>query len=111
MAIGGSNATSRVNSLLGNLSTKIFHNNNDHVTNEWAAKTIGRVWKDIEGFNVGQSQSFNISRQFHWDFEPHRFTKLKSGGEESDYKVQAVIVGSREIHNGKNFILRSFEQK
>ena len=111
VAIGGKNPVARVNSLLGNLSTKIFHNNNDHVTNEWAAKTIGRVWKDIEGFNVGQSQSFNISKQFHWDFEPHKFTKLETGGSDYDYKIQAVIVSNRELYNGRNFILRSFEQK
>lgn len=111
VAIGGNNATARVNSLLGNLSTKIFHNNNDYVTNEWAAKTIGRVWKDIEGFNVGQSQSFNISKQFHWDFDPHKFTKLQTGGEDYNYEVQAVIVASRELYQGKNYILRSFKQK
>lgn len=111
VAIGGSNPTARVNSLLGNLSTKIFHNNNDYVTNEWASKTIGKIWKDIESFNVGQTQSFGISKQFHWDYEPHKFTKLQTGGKEFDYKVQAVIVASRELSNEKNFILRSFNQK
>ena len=115
VAIGGKNPTARVNSLLGNLSTKIFHNNNDYVTNEWASNIIGRSWQDIPNFSVGQSQSFGMSKQFHWDFEPHRFTKLRTGGEtgdrETEFKVQGVVVASRELANEKNFILRSFYQK
>ena len=110
VAIGGNNATARVNSLLGNLSTKIFHNNNDYVTNEWASKTIGKIWKNIESFNVGQSQSFGMSKQFHWEIDPNKFNKLKTGGSDNDLIVDAVILMNRELPNGKNFIIRSFEQ-
>jgi hypothetical protein len=110
VAIGGKNPTARVNSLMGNLSTKIFHNNNDYVTNEWAANIVGKVYKGKESYSVGQSQSFSLSKEYQWDVEPHKFTKLKTGGEENDYKVQGVIVVSRELVEGKNFIFRCFKQ-
>jgi hypothetical protein len=110
VSIGGRNSNSRVNSLLGNLSTKIFHANNDAVTNEWASKTIGKTWKNIEGFSSGQSQSFNLSKQFHWEIEPSFFTKLKSGGKRNEGIVQAVVVTSRSWSNDKNYLIRSFKQ-
>ncbi|MEL7221381.1 MAG: TraM recognition domain-containing protein, partial [Bacteroidota bacterium] len=40
--MGGEASKSKVNSLLGNLSTKVFHANNDAVTNEWASNVIGK---------------------------------------------------------------------
>ena len=46
VSIGGSNPRPRADSLLGNLSTKIYHANNDSVTNEWAAKTIGKAFRN-----------------------------------------------------------------
>ncbi len=110
VAIGGKNPIERVNSLLGNLSTKIFHNNNDYVTNEWASKLIGKSWQDISGYHIGDNQTINMSKQYHWQFEPNQFAFLKTGGEDNDFKVQAVIVASRELITGKNYILRSFNQ-
>lgn len=110
VAIGGSNSTARVNSLLGNLSTKIFHANNDYVTNEWAAKTIGKTWVKPKSFTVGESQSFGMTEQFNWEIPPNFFTTLKSGGNKNKGIVEAVIVTSRNWSNGKNYLIRSFQQ-
>lgn len=110
VAIGGNNSTARVNSLLGNLSTKIFHANNDYVTNEWAANTIGKTWVKPKSFTVGESQSFGMSEQFNWELLPNFFTTLKNGGRKNHGYVEAVIVTSRNWSNGKNFLIRSFQQ-
>ena len=111
VAIGGKNATARVDSLLGNLSTKIFHNNNDYVTNEWAAKLIGKSWQNIESYNVGHHQSFGVSKQYHWSVEPDKFSILRKGGDKNDFLVDAVIVLSDEVSNERNYMLRTFNQK
>ncbi|GJM16879.1 MAG: hypothetical protein DHS20C13_22060 [Thermodesulfobacteriota bacterium] len=111
VAIGGKNPEARVNSLLGNLSTKIFHNNNDYVTNEWASKLIGKTWKNIESMNIGQTQSFGLSKQYHWEVEPSEFSRLRKGGENNDFEVDAVIVMSDEVASEKNYLFRTFKQK
>jgi len=110
VAIGGKNPTARVNSLLGNLSTKIFHNNNDAVTNEWAAKTIGKDWVQPKSFNVGENTSFGMTEQFNWDVAPNKFTKLRSGGTANDGIVDAIIVTNRSWSDGKNYRKCSFQQ-
>jgi len=112
IAIGGSRPEAKADSLLGNLSTKIFHSNNDTVTNEWAAKTIGQAFRNVESVNIGKGESIGLAQQFHWQVEPREFTVLKSGGEENDFKVQGVItIAGREWSNKRNFIVKSFNQK
>lgn len=112
VAIGGQKPESKADSLLGNLSTKIFHANNDTVTNEWAAKTIGKAFRNIESMNIGNTDSLGIAQLFHWQVEPREFTILKSGGQTNEFKVQGIItIAGREWSNGKNFIKKSFNQK
>lgn len=98
--MGGENAKSRVDSLLGNLSTKIFHANNDYVTNEWAANTIGKVFRDINNSNFslqvskqgGASISGGEAEQLHYQVQPKDFTTLKCGDEENDYIVEGYLI-------------------
>lgn len=110
--IGGQSAKSKVDSLLGNLTTKIFHANNDHVTNQWAAETIGKAYRNISSINTGEKQSAGLSQQFHWQVEPRDFTILKNGGEINDYKVQAIItIAGRKWSDGKNYGKSVFDQR
>lgn len=120
-AIGGKDPRSRVDSLLGNLSIKIFHANNDYVTNQWAANTISKDFKDVESYNLGvavEGNAFDSNRsyrtttkQLHYQVEPIEFTLLKNGGESNDFKVEAVVTTtSKKFSNGKNFIRMSFNQ-
>ncbi|GAB3983422.1 hypothetical protein GCM10028806_56680 [Spirosoma terrae] len=113
--LGGNDPKAKVDSLLGNLSTKIFHANNDYVTNEWAAKTIGQSYKNISSMNNigGQQTSAGLSQQFNWQVEPRIFTQLKSGGRDNNYIVEAVvtITGKDWGVEKRNFALRAFSQK
>ena len=120
-SIGGKDPKSRVDSLLGNLSIKIFHANNDHVTNEWAANTIGKDFKEMETFNLGVAVDGNAfdsnrsyrttSKQLHYQVEPIDFISLKNGGEDNKLKVEAIVTTtSKKFSNGKNFIRMAFNQ-
>ncbi|MCB0841573.1 MAG: TraM recognition domain-containing protein, partial [Bacteroidetes bacterium] len=88
---GGQKSESQVNSLLALCNTKIFHANNDHVTNEWAAKTIGMGIKNLTSVNIGgPSESASSSQHMHYLVEPREFTMLKTGGPANRYLVDAV---------------------
>lgn len=111
-AMGGKSAEARVNSLLGNLSTKIFHGNNDYVTNEWAANTIGKIFRNVSSISVGVQQSSGLNQQLHYQVEPVEFTTLKSGGEEHNLIVEGVVtITGKKWADGRNFKICQFTQK
>lgn len=68
--IGGANAHDRVHHLLGNFGTKVWHNNSCAETNEWAAKTLGRILhrrgnaSDSYGVSSNWGQSMNEGRNW-----------------------------------------------
>ena len=112
VAIGGSNPKAKADSLLGNLGTKIFHANNDSVTNNWAAEVIGKAFKKIESFSIGTNENISLGQQYHWQVEPREFTTLKSGGTENDFRVEGIVtVAGRMWSNGKNYMKRPFNQR
>ena len=112
-AIGGKNPTAKVDSLLANLSTKIFHSNNDAVTNEWAAKTIGKSFRVVESFNVGHNTTAGGSKQFHYQVMPVEFSVLRSGKSEDGSQLEFgtfITVANRRWANTKNYIKHIFIQ-
>jgi hypothetical protein len=114
--LGGMNSRARVDSLLGNLCTKIFHSNNDYVTNEWASNLIGRTFQHKESVNVnlsGESPSFGggTSSQIHYQVEPIEFTTLRCGGDENEFLVDGYLAtASKTWSSGKNYFKYSFPQ-
>ena len=112
VSIGGSNPKAKADSLLGNLGTKIFHSNNDSVTNNWASEVIGKAFMQMESLSVGTNENISLAKQYHWQIEPRQFTTLKSGGIENDYRVEGIItIAGKMWSNGKNFMKRSFNQQ
>lgn len=57
--IGGEHPRERVQHLLGNFVTKIWHSNACPETNRWAAETIGQVVKRRANFSEGEGSSCN----------------------------------------------------
>lgn len=109
--LGGSNPKTRVDSLLGNFGTKIFHANNDAVHNEWASKVIGQAFRNVKNVSIGQNSRTGFSELFHWLVEPREFTSLKSGGDNNNKIVEAVITTSGKTwSNDMNFIITKFKQ-
>lgn len=108
----------KVDSLMGNLSTKIFHANSDALTNKYASELIGNSVRAIKTTNL-QQNSFSLSESlsegtnshFLPQIEPREFTTLKSGGVAHNKKVQAVIMASgRKWSNDKNYLKTTFTQ-
>lgn len=109
--IGGKYPKERVDSLLGNLATKIFHANNDYVTNEWAANTIGKTYLKQRTVSMGEMQNISFSESLNYQVEPQEFTVLRSGGPYDDFKVEAVItVSGKQWSDGKNYLKTFFRQ-
>lgn len=116
-AMGGKNPKPSVDSLLANLSTKIFHANNDAVTNEWAANVIGRKFRRMKSVSISEKESATVSEQLHFQVEPAAFNELNAGGKHLDdssldYKVEGIItVTGKKWSNNKNYIKLRFTQK
>ena len=117
--MGGESSRAKVDSLLGNLSTKIFHANNDAVTNAWASNVIGKNFRtmtshsenkqkfSLMGGSKGQSHSLSLLPQVL----PVEFTTLASGGEHYHYMVEAIMqTKGREWSEGFNYKRVTFKQ-
>lgn len=113
---GGMQSKYKVDSLIGNLQTKIWHANSDPMTNENAAETIGRSWqtRQTSGESYG-SEQFNISsgksESFDFDVSPQSFTKLKKGGKGNNRLVEAIVFqNGRTWKNNKTHLFATFKQ-
>lgn len=111
-------------SLLGNLQTKIFHQNTDHITNNYASNLIGKSYQE----KITSSQNHNSQNQekeqmqmtfgtsstleLKHELEPIQFSRLAKGGMEYNYIVEAIIYSSGRIWdiNGRSFLKVEFEQ-
>lgn len=114
--MGGQHSKYRVDSLVGNLQTKIWHANSDPETNKSAAETVAKSWQsrnsggfNFGGENIGISQSSQES--FDYDVPPQTFTKLRKGGPLNDYLVDAIIFqNGRTWSNDKTYFHSTFNQ-
>lgn len=116
--MGGEHSKYRVDSLVGNLQTKIWHANSDPSTNEHAANTIGKSWH--KHASSGQSygkESFNLSsnqnESFDYDVPPQAFTMLAKGGKvENDFEVEGIVFQNGRVwKNNKTHLFSYFKQK
>jgi len=112
VAIGGSNPRPKADSLLGNLSTKIYHANNDSVTNQWAAETIGKATMHLSGVSIGKHDSTTLNQHINYQIEPREFTMLKSGGKDNNFEVEGIMtLAGRRWSNERNFYQVIFPQR
>lgn len=114
--MGGGHGKHRVDSLVGNLQTKIWHANSDPETNTHAAETIGKSWQirrsssqsiGMDSVNIGGSQQ----ESFDYDVPPQLFTMLKKGGPANHAEVQAVVFQNGRIwSNGLTYLFVTINQ-
>ena len=127
--MGGPRAKDKVDGFLGNLNTKIIHNNNDPTTNEWAALQIGKNIVYRSSSNVGSSSSENANNPWNnapsrnssgglqqtVDYEvlPIEFTQLRTGGPRNDFLIDAFFIqsGNRFNATGKHWFKTVFQQE
>ena len=98
-----------VDSLLGNLGTKIFHANADPQTNRYAADLIGRSLQGMRSlgsgsslsgggaFSLGKSTHQGISEHFEYAIQPSEFSTLRRGGLDNALKTEAFVVQSGRV--------------
>jgi type IV secretory pathway TraG/TraD family ATPase VirD4 len=121
MAGGGPAGKQRADALLGNLQTKIFHQNSDHETNKWIAETLTRAIRHRAGSSGGVSfdekgqpkPQAGASRQEAWEYEvnPRELLALAKGGPEFDFVVTGLLFqGGRNFPNGCHWIETAFPQ-
>lgn len=110
-------------SMLGNLQTKIFHQNTDRATNNYASEIIGKSWEEVgsRSFNYsGDAESSGSlgntkSEQLLNKIEPESFNELRTGGLHNDLTVDGVLFsGGRKwvISPDKSdvFVVAQFKQ-
>ncbi|MDP0500873.1 MAG: hypothetical protein Q7P63_12320 [Verrucomicrobiota bacterium JB022] len=119
--IGGGDAKRAfVDSLVGNLTTKFFHNNSDTTTNKWAAELFAQDWQQISGHSIGlgpkdggASVNLNNSQQLVYTVPPRAFTNLAKGGPLHDFGVEAIVHQGGKIFagSGLNALRTRFSQR
>ena len=115
--MGGAHSKYRVDSLVGNLQTKIWHANSHPETNSHAAETIGRSWHKKKGVSVSAgvdnySAGQSVTESYDFDVIPQTFTKLRKGSPINDFQVDAIVYqNGRTWSNGITHIRRIFHQK
>ena len=107
----GEGAKAKVDSFMGNLTTKIFHAKSDAETNEYASRLIGQAIAYMT--NKGTSSSFmsmsfqvseGLNSQYLPQIQPREFTILKSGGSLNDFEVDSVVFVSGKLwSNNTNY--------
>lgn len=126
-AFSGANSRAETEAFLGNLQTKIFHANGDPTTNNWAAESIGRtrqmqfyggMSEAVARSAGGMNQSAGGSIVFEYTVQPQEFTMLRTGGEECNTQVDAILfqggrrwlMPDKDKKNTRNFIRHTFPQ-
>lgn len=126
---GNDKARAEADSLFANLNTKILHANGDAVTNEWAARMIGRcrqffvnansseqstgnvgIWGDAE--HNGQS-SAGVTESYEFEVQPSVFSTLRTGGMKYQGLIDAIVFqnGTRFQATGRTWLNTTFRQK
>jgi len=109
----GDKARSLVDSLLGNLTTKIFHNNTCAATNQWAADLFAREWQTQTSQSVSSSNGqintgTNTSQQLQYSVIPRNFTGLMKGGPKNNFWVEGLVhQGGQTFHGSQTNALRT----
>jgi len=114
LELNRSDAKDYVQSLLGNLTTKIFHANDHIETNRFAADLIARDWATRHSMTIGQnSTSSNLSPSLDYQVQPQDFQTLRRGGPENHGQVEAILFrgGIPWPSTGRNYLKVAFAQE
>lgn len=103
-----------VDSIVGSFVMKIFHQNSEVKTNEWASRTIGKVMKQKKTHTSTNgkhsSSSVSTSESLEDDLLPSAFSTLKEGGFMHSNKSEAIVVLPRRLSSGKTWVKAEFRQ-
>jgi len=107
--IGNNN---KVHSLLGNLTTKCFHNNDSSVNNEWASATISNTKKTKSLGSMHGVNMASVNESYERQVQSYEFLSLKNGGKMNEFLVEGYITRiGRAFSTGSNFMKVRFKQR
>lgn len=116
-AVMQGNGRDEINALLGNLTTKIFHANSDHASNQYAADLIGKRWRSVHNYSSsrnkdGSNSSAGGSQQLVYPVEPSELTKFRKGGPQNGLAVDALVYqgGRRWAATDETYMFTTFQQ-
>ena len=128
---GGDSARVKVDAILGNLCTKIFHANGDLATNKYASETIGTGYTTLHGRSVAEPNYPGLNPLMDLAYKlfkkpaithtettareaivrPHVICRLMTGGIHNDCIVEGIATRvGRPFSNGQNFTRVAFKQ-
>lgn len=114
VAMGKTSADAKTKVLLTNLGTQIFCGNICMDTNKYASELIGREFINIKSSSVNSDDraSYSTSEHLHPTIMPEQFTRLKSGGQQNDFKVETIILcRGKKWATGESFCKIVFDQR
>ena len=90
---------------MGNLGTKIFHNNTCAKTNEYAAALFAKNWQGVPSHGTSNTDgriTFNENRTRHLEYTvlPREFTQLATGGPTNNFLVEGIVHRAGKIFRG-----------
>ncbi len=105
-------------SLLGNLTTKIFHRNNCAHTNSYASELFAKSWQNTPTTSVSERQgrsetNFTTRTELREQLIPLQFTQLASGGTPNNFLVEGIVhIGGRTFKTSEaNSLVVVFNQR
>ena len=115
----GRDGKHKVDTLLGNHATKIFHRNGDPTTNEWASKVIAKETGYKHSLSnsgslqssSGFSSNTSVTEVEEDSCPPKEFIGLKNGGKKNVYTVEGILFQSGRLWNkNQRWTVRRFKQ-
>lgn len=125
-AVIGERNKAVVESLLGNLATKVFHAQSCTHTNQWAAELFNKEWQNRMSVNEGRNtmpgmpgyipsgtqEGVSFQESLEYQVQPAEFNTLRTGGPNNGLEVDAIVykAGRRWAHTGKTSLRVTFDQ-
>jgi hypothetical protein len=124
----GADSKATVDALLACRQIKVFCQNTDPATNQYAAELIGKSWQSIATMGeteteedrikqmffvpTNRTSSASFTSQLHYTLEPNFFTTLKKGGYAFNGMVEAIVFNGGRLFNASraSFLLTEFRQ-
>jgi len=100
----GARGRDETHAFLGNLTTKIFHAQSDHNTNQYAADLISQQWGTVFNYSTSHGQqsansSAGGSQNLQYKVLPAEFTTLRKGGPHNQLEVDAIVYQGGRMWN------------
>jgi TraM recognition site of TraD and TraG len=115
----GRDGKHKVDTLLGNHATKIFHRNGDPTTNEWASRVIAKETAYKQSVSSsgsiqsgsGFNNQFSVSEVEEESCPPKEFIGLKNGGARNKFIVEGILFQSGRMWlKDRRWVVRHFKQ-